>query len=70
MLEALTDVQTPDETLVRHAREGDRSAREELFHRHRSESYRYAYRLLGHEQDALDVVQECDAQGVFGTGGF
>ena len=58
MLEALTDVQTPDETLVGRARAGDCSAREELFQRHRGESYRYAYRLLGHEQDALDVVQE------------
>jgi RNA polymerase sigma-70 factor (ECF subfamily) len=58
MLEALTDLQTPDETLVRLARQGDGSAREELFHRHRNDAYRVAYRLLGHEQDALDVVQE------------
>jgi RNA polymerase sigma-70 factor (ECF subfamily) len=58
MLETLTDVQTPDETLVRRARAGDSPAREELFHRHRGESYRYAFRLLGHEQDALDVVQD------------
>ena len=58
MLEALSIVQTPDETLVWQARAGDRSACEELFQRHRSESYRCAYRLLGHEQDALDVVQE------------
>ena len=58
MLEALGVLQTPDETLVRQARAGDRSACEELFQRHRSDSYRCAYRLLGHEQDALDVVQE------------
>jgi RNA polymerase sigma-70 factor (ECF subfamily) len=58
MLEALTDLQTPDETLVRLAREGDSSAREELFHRHRHTAYRVAHRFLGHEQDALDVVQE------------
>ena len=58
MLEALGVVQTPDETLVRQARAGDRSACEELFQRYRSDSYRCAYRLLGHEQDALDVVQE------------
>jgi RNA polymerase sigma-70 factor (ECF subfamily) len=58
MLEALGVVQTPDETLVGQARAGDRSACEELFQRHRSDSYRCAYRLLGHEQDALDVVQE------------
>lgn len=58
MLEAPTGVQTPDETLVRCARAGNGSSCEELFHRYRSDSYRYAYRLLGNEQDALDVVQE------------
>jgi RNA polymerase sigma-70 factor, ECF subfamily len=58
MLEALSVVQTPDEILVRQARTGARSACEELFQRHQNESYRCAYRLLGHEQDALDVVQE------------
>ena len=58
MLEALSVVQTPDETLVSQARAGDLSSREELFLRHRSDCYRCAYRLLGHEQDALDVVQE------------
>jgi RNA polymerase sigma-70 factor (ECF subfamily) len=51
-------VQTPDETLVHRTREGDRRAREELFHRHWGVAYRVAYRLLGHEQDALDAVQE------------
>src|SRR4029077_2312063 len=58
MVQTLSDVQTPDDTLVRRARAGQNSACEELFQRHRGESYRYAYRLLGHEQDALDVVQE------------
>jgi RNA polymerase sigma-70 factor (ECF subfamily) len=58
MLETPTAAQTSDETLVRRAREGDNASREELFRRYRSDSYRYAYRLLGHEHDALDVVQE------------
>lgn len=59
MPEALTtSVPTTDEILVRRAREGDAGAREELFLRHRGDSYRVAYRQLGHEQDALDVVQE------------
>ena len=58
MLEVVTGVETPDETLVLLARNGDDSAREELFRRYRSDAYRYAYRQLGHEQDALDVVQE------------
>jgi RNA polymerase sigma-70 factor (ECF subfamily) len=49
---------TPDETLVGRIRAGDGRAREELFHRHWGVAYRVAYRLLGHEQDALDAVQE------------
>jgi RNA polymerase sigma-70 factor, ECF subfamily len=58
MPDTLTGAQTPDEALLRRIRTSDSAAREELFERHRSESYRYAYRLLGNEQDALDVVQE------------
>jgi RNA polymerase sigma-70 factor (ECF subfamily) len=58
MLEALTSVDMPDEVLVQRARERDPMAQEELFQRYRGEAYRVAYRLLGHEQDALDVVQE------------
>ena len=57
MLDAPSSVQTPDEILVRRARERDAVAREELFQRYREDAYRVAYRLLGHEQDALDVVQ-------------
>ena len=58
MLEAPPSVQTPDEILVKRRRERDSAAREELFERYRSDAFRVAYRLLGHEQDALDVVQE------------
>jgi len=58
MLEAPPSVETPDEILVQRARERDASAREELFQRYRTDAYRVAYRLLGHEQDAMDVVQE------------
>lgn len=58
MLEAPPSVETPDEILVKRARERDAAAREELFERYRSDAYRVAFRLLGHEQDALDVVQE------------
>jgi RNA polymerase sigma-70 factor (ECF subfamily) len=47
-----------DEALVRLARQGDRPASDELFRRHRGIAYRVAYRLLGHEQDALDAVQD------------
>ena len=49
---------TPDETLVELAGGGDASAREELFRRHFAVAYRVAYRLLGHEQDAMDAVQD------------
>ena len=37
---------------------GDRLALDELFRRYRQPAYRVAYRLLGHEADALDAVQE------------
>src|SRR5947209_3854545 len=55
---------TSDEQLVQLAREGDRLAREELFRRHWAVSYRVAYRQLGHEQDALDAVQEAFLKAV------
>src|SRR3954469_13134585 len=58
MTEAPTGVLTPDETLVVRSRGGDAAAREQLFRRHFGVAYRVAYRLLGHEQDALDAVQE------------
>ncbi len=70
MLEVVTGVQTPDETLVRLARGGDNSACEELFRRYRSDAYRYAYRQLGHEQDALDVVQESMLKAFAGLADF
>jgi RNA polymerase sigma-70 factor (ECF subfamily) len=37
---------------------GRREALEELFRRYRTPAYRVAHRLLGHEADALDAVQE------------
>jgi RNA polymerase sigma-70 factor (ECF subfamily) len=70
MPDALTSVQTSDETLVRRARERDASAREELFQRYRTDAYRLAYRLLGHEQDALDVVQDALIKAFSGLNDF
>ena len=71
MLEAPTTVvETPDELLVRRAREGHRPACEELFVRHRNDSFRVAFRLLGHEQDALDVVQEAMLKAFSALGDF
>jgi RNA polymerase sigma-70 factor (ECF subfamily) len=70
MLEVVTGVQTPDEKLVRLARGGDDLACEELFRRYRSDAYRYAYRQLGHEEDALDVVQESMLKAFSGLADF
>jgi RNA polymerase sigma-70 factor, ECF subfamily len=71
MLETLaTGVQTPDELLVRRAREADGAAFAELYQRHRGDAYRVAYRQLGNEQDALDVVQEAMVKAFTGLGDF
>jgi RNA polymerase sigma-70 factor (ECF subfamily) len=47
-----------DEQLLACHAAGHRQALDELFHRYRQPAYRVAYRLLGHEADALDAVQE------------
>lgn len=47
-----------DDCLLARLANGDRTALEELFGRYRSMAYRVAYRLLGHEADALDAVQD------------
>jgi RNA polymerase sigma-70 factor (ECF subfamily) len=60
---AMPDLQTgvlatSDEDLVAQSRGGNSAAREELFRRHFGVAYRVAHRLLGHEQDALDALQD------------
>lgn len=57
MLGTATCCLETDETLVARSRAGDRLSLEELFHRHHGVSHRVAYRLLGHEEDAKDAVQ-------------
>lgn len=47
-----------DEALVALARNGDFSAFEALFERHRVLAYRFAYQILNSSDDAEDVVQE------------
>jgi RNA polymerase sigma-70 factor (ECF subfamily) len=47
-----------DEQLLACFAAGERHALDELFRRYRLPAYRVAYRLLGHEADALDAVQE------------
>src|SRR5438445_13516840 len=59
MPEASIGQMATDDSLVQLAREGDRSAQEELFRRHWNTAHRVAYRLLGHDQDAQDATQEC-----------
>jgi RNA polymerase sigma-70 factor (ECF subfamily) len=58
MPEAPVDAAAPDDVLVGLARAGDRAALEELFRRHAGVAYNVAYRLLGHEHDARDAVQD------------
>jgi RNA polymerase sigma-70 factor (ECF subfamily) len=47
-----------DEQLLACYAAGNRQALDELFRRYRQPAYRVAYRLLSHEADALDAVQE------------
>jgi RNA polymerase sigma-70 factor (ECF subfamily) len=47
-----------DNALVRRAREGDFTAFERLFERHRQLVYRFAYQMASTRDDAEDVVQE------------
>ncbi len=47
-----------DEQLLACYAAGHREALDELFRRYRQPAYRVAYRLLSHEADALDAVQE------------
>ncbi|MFO0889011.1 MAG: RNA polymerase sigma factor [Isosphaeraceae bacterium] len=61
---------TPDEVLVGRARARDLSALEELFERYRGDAYRVAFRFLGHEQDALDAVQDAFIKAFSGLGEF
>ncbi|MCG8455434.1 MAG: sigma-70 family RNA polymerase sigma factor [Holophagales bacterium] len=56
-------VETPwssksDAEVVKHARTGDSSARDELARRHRDSAFFLALQLLGNRDDALDVAQD------------
>jgi RNA polymerase sigma-70 factor, ECF subfamily len=48
----------PDAVLIERVRGGDREAFGALVHRHMRRAYRIAFRLLGHREDAEDLVQE------------
>jgi RNA polymerase sigma-70 factor (ECF subfamily) len=59
-----------DEQLLACFAAGRREALEELFRRYRAPAYRVAYRLLGHEADALDAVQEGFVKALTHLDGF
>jgi len=59
-----------DEQLLTCYAEGRRDALDELFRRYRLASYRVAYRLLGHEADALDAVQDGFIKALTHLAGF
>ena len=62
----------PDELaqLVAAARGGDRAAFEELVRATSAETYTLAFRLVGNEEDARDVVQESYLRAYRGLGRF
>ncbi|CAN5798607.1 RNA polymerase sigma factor [soil metagenome] len=62
-----------DEELVERVRVGDPDAFDTLVRRHLDRAYRIAFRLLGHREDAEDLVQESflavlEKVGTFRTG--
>lgn len=70
MAAGLALLTTSDEELLALAVAGDREALDELFHRYRMTAYRVAHRLLGHEADALDAVQEAFIKALTHLPGF
>jgi RNA polymerase sigma-70 factor, ECF subfamily len=62
----------PDELadLVAAARDGDRAAFDELVRATSAETYTLAFRLVGNEEDARDVVQETYLRAYKGIGKF
>lgn len=53
---------TGDEELVTRARGGDRRAKEQLFHRYVRRVSGIVYRLMGHDHDLEDIVQDTFVQ--------
>ena len=59
MAQAAVPTASPtDDALLAGFAAGDVAALDELFRRYRVVAYKVAYRLLGHEADALDAVQD------------
>ncbi len=47
-----------DADLVRLCQNGDMAAFEQLFYRHQDRVYNVAYKMMAHQEDALDLTQE------------
>lgn len=47
-----------DEALAAEAQRGDRAALEQLLRRYEKRLYNYVRRMVGHDEDALDLVQD------------
>lgn len=63
-------VYTDEDALIARARDGDRSAWQVLFDRHREMAYRVAWRVTSDGEDALDAVQEGFIRAYRGLAGF
>lgn len=59
-----------DLALLERFRAGDEAAFAELIERHRAGLYRVAYRMVGHADDALDLVQQSFVQLFMHAAGF
>ena len=59
-----------DAQLLERYQQGDAYALDLLFLRYRCAAYRVAFRMLGHEADALDAVQEGFIKALTHLGGF
>jgi RNA polymerase sigma-70 factor, ECF subfamily len=67
---AVDEAAERDAELVERLKGGDARALDDLFRRHRDAAYLVAYRLLGNEEDALDVVQESFIHAMRGIQAF
>ena len=56
--------------VIERARRGEQAACRTLFDGHREAAYRVAWRLVGHSEDALDVVQDSFMRAFQNLGGF
>ena len=59
-----------DRILVKKAQAGDYSAFEELVQRHEKKIYNLAYRIMGNQEDASDILQETFLQAFRKLGTF